>query len=410
MISTRLMVFLFVSALIGITMSFSILWSPAPQTQRASAAACSCNPPPESANGWTDNFCFHPPGTTDCPMTQPRGYCDPNGDGSYEDGDWVRGYYEYRDQCGSGNLSPTRPVPTVPGGGTPVPQPTNGNPQPTQSTGGTVDLNKCVGYDVYGLIERIRQTAGSELAEKVLNRFKEICGVTPGGNQPTPIVGAGTPSVSGSPPPAISGTVPSDLNGLVDMSEAPSQAIVAEVQKCLQNKDMYQQVAQVVGLPWQIFAGIHFREGGCDPTHSMVSGRVIGANEPDLHGACSSQDTGLGKPIPIAGGCGFATWVDSGIYGGRLLIKKIGRMPANVQDITLALSNYNGGGNQNCGKTPYSHCPPAYPREDDMYVNNKFSAKFTPMYLIYCADYTPCNPPKIYSGLGVLTAVKAVAW
>jgi hypothetical protein len=29
-------------------------------------------------------------------MTQPGGYCDPNGDGSYADADWVRGYYDHQ--------------------------------------------------------------------------------------------------------------------------------------------------------------------------------------------------------------------------------------------------------------------------------------------------------------------------
>ncbi|MCA9651467.1 MAG: hypothetical protein H6712_16715 [Myxococcales bacterium] len=62
------------------------------------------DPPPTntcpcSGDPTFDNFCFYPPGTADCPMTQPMGYCDPNGDGSYDDGDWVRGYNEYAAQC-----------------------------------------------------------------------------------------------------------------------------------------------------------------------------------------------------------------------------------------------------------------------------------------------------------------------
>lgn len=47
----------------------------------------------------TDNYCHHPPQTNGCPMTLPGGYCDPNGDGSYADGDWVRGYNEYQTYC-----------------------------------------------------------------------------------------------------------------------------------------------------------------------------------------------------------------------------------------------------------------------------------------------------------------------
>jgi hypothetical protein len=48
-----------------------------------------------------DNFCSHPPSTNGCPMTFPGGYCDPNGDASYTDGDWVQGYYGYQAQCSS---------------------------------------------------------------------------------------------------------------------------------------------------------------------------------------------------------------------------------------------------------------------------------------------------------------------
>ena len=32
-------------------------------------------------------------------MTQPGGYCDPDGDGAYADADWARGYYEHHDSC-----------------------------------------------------------------------------------------------------------------------------------------------------------------------------------------------------------------------------------------------------------------------------------------------------------------------
>lgn len=46
-----------------------------------------------------DNYCLHAPSTAGCPMTYPGGYCDPNGNGSFDDADWVRGYYEFQDYC-----------------------------------------------------------------------------------------------------------------------------------------------------------------------------------------------------------------------------------------------------------------------------------------------------------------------
>ena len=45
-----------------------------------------------------DNVCDLPPGT--CSATLPGGYCDPNGDGFYGDGDYALGLQEYAAKCG----------------------------------------------------------------------------------------------------------------------------------------------------------------------------------------------------------------------------------------------------------------------------------------------------------------------
>ncbi len=77
------------------------LWLLALAAPPAASAQCPCSTAPAF-----DNFCDHPPSTQGCAMTQPGGYCDPNGDSSYTDGDWNRGYYEYHGQypagCGGG--------------------------------------------------------------------------------------------------------------------------------------------------------------------------------------------------------------------------------------------------------------------------------------------------------------------
>jgi hypothetical protein len=58
------------------------------------------NPYPNCPCDRTDNYCNHAPSTPGCPMTYPGGYCDPNGDASYDpDGDFNRGWYEYQDYC-----------------------------------------------------------------------------------------------------------------------------------------------------------------------------------------------------------------------------------------------------------------------------------------------------------------------
>lgn len=45
------------------------------------------------------NICHYGPSYPGCPATFPGGYCDPNGDGSFVDGDWDRGHREYIEIC-----------------------------------------------------------------------------------------------------------------------------------------------------------------------------------------------------------------------------------------------------------------------------------------------------------------------
>ena len=59
----------------------------------AEAWSCPCH-------SGVDNFCMYEPSTPDCPMTWPGGYCDPNGDGAYDDADFTRGYFDFSDHCG----------------------------------------------------------------------------------------------------------------------------------------------------------------------------------------------------------------------------------------------------------------------------------------------------------------------
>ena len=55
------------------------------------APACPCEP-------GADNVCDLPPGA--CPATMPGGYCDPDGDGAFFDGNWDLGWIEYQAKCG----------------------------------------------------------------------------------------------------------------------------------------------------------------------------------------------------------------------------------------------------------------------------------------------------------------------
>lgn len=56
---------------------------------------CPCLPEIQAGQ----NLCNAQP-TPECPATLPGGLCDPNGDGSYADADWIAGYQGYLDACG----------------------------------------------------------------------------------------------------------------------------------------------------------------------------------------------------------------------------------------------------------------------------------------------------------------------
>lgn len=192
--------------------------------------------------------------------------------------------------------------------------------------------------------------------------------------------------------------------------QAFKENIVSAVYANPSNIEIYQQAQEITGVPWEVLAGIHFIEGNSDPNKSLTSGRPIGAFEPDVPiRSCQNSSNELGKPIQVGGGCGFRSLLDTAVYAGNHLKGKIGdQLPENFQQAVKALSRYNGGGNSNCGKTPYIGCPKEFEGEDDIYPMSKFSKKHEIMYLVYCADLTRCNPPQQYARYGVMTVVRAL--
>ncbi|HRN95867.1 MAG TPA: hypothetical protein PLD54_00290 [Candidatus Levybacteria bacterium] len=171
-----------------------------------------------------------------------------------------------------------------------------------------------------------------------------------------------------------------------------------------QNIAIYKQAADTSGVPWEVLAAIHYREGNMSSNHSIVSGRPIGDHEPDVMGndGCSTQYTRLTSN----GTCVFDSLLNSALYAANLLkIKNGGNFPDNYRDLVKTLSYYNGTGNTNCGKTPYPYCPPEFPMEDHSYTMNLLDAKHEVMYVVYCADFTPCNPPVRDQRTGALSGI-----
>lgn len=225
------------------------------------------------------------------------------------------------------------------------------------------------------------------------------------------VIGAGiNPNgpVSGDVAKLLPDPLPPDPEGVQDMKNSVLEAIRP-------NEEVYKKSAVATGIPWQVFAGIHYREGGAASGTSLVSGRPIGGNEPDVVDGpgCSSdapQGVDDGIPEPFSGGCKFASMLDSGLYGGNLLKGKVGGEINSFEILVKALSRYNGGGNSNCGKgVPYNGCPRLFEGEDDPYALNFFDAKHKPMYVIYCADYTKCDPPVEDGRPGTATVTKWAA-
>lgn len=291
--------------------------------------------------------------------------------------------FDFREACGPG----TGKAVALDATALPVKQlPDSQTPSPSKDTPSPTPLPKSLALNILRLFFNFSNKPGQSTPQQPVNSPS----LTPKPAQPSII-----PSQSTSPSP--------------HQSFLPSRtypgALSALVQPCVNNKNIYEQAEIITGVPWYVLAGIHYREGSCGANKSLVSGRVLGTNEPDIYGNCSSQYSGNGIPVPLpGGGCGFYTLLDTAIYAANHLKGKIGKNPSTFPELTMALSRYNGGGNSNCGKTPYANCPRAHYGEDDTYVMNKFDQSHTPMYIVYCADYTLCNPPVQDSRPGTATA------
>lgn len=304
----------------------------------------------------------------------------------------------------SGGVSQAPGVSLTPGGTT---------PRPTQSgpVTGDSDLNRCVGFDVYAMAERVRKTSGSdELAEKVIARFREVCAGN-GSSSQNPY-----PSISGGPNvtvvPGQGGTntgFPPSLVEYFSSTKVTTEAMqyIGDATKCAQNMPMYIQAARQGGLPENlaaVLAGIHYIEGSCNLNQSLRNGYQIGQIDTQGGLKCTSQDRGPGIPIPIGGGCGFATVLDSAIWAARHFVGKNG-VPQSLQQLVYAYGLYNGTGNNACSgdyvyyvSDKYTWCPEKFKGEAHPYGMNYMGALFSEYkdykwYVLFCYDGKLCPKP-----------------
>ncbi len=263
--------------------------------------------------------------------------------------------------------------------------------------------------DGYAVYPQPKQSTVEMIKEAPRNLFNFFTDVNSPSQQTQPTSNIPQPTDAVTPG---SSTQPIDTSSPIDEilqgnEVTYSEATINSVRNCLTNIEAYKIAEQKTGVSWKVIAGIHYMEGNCGSTKSCVSGRTLGVNEPDLYGNCAAN-AGEGKPVPLpGGGCGFRNLVDSCIYGGNHLRGKIqGKVPGTVEELAYALGRYNGLGNRNCGKTPYAHCPPSFDNDDHIYPMSKFDSKHETMYLVYCADHTTCNPPKVFQRIGALSVAR----
>ena len=155
---------------------------------------------------------------------------------------------------------------------------------------------------------------------------------------------------------------------------------------------VYAKAEEETGVPCEVLAGLHFEEA----TTAFTSTR-----DPETksvqNGGAASRDGGFEA---------------SAIAAAKTLL----RHPiTNTERLITAISNYNGGGNSNCQSgfpalIPYGGCPRQFIGEDDPYATNLLDGRHTNMYLLYCGDFLPCIPPKVYGNdrPGAFTAALVV--
>lgn len=208
--------------------------------------------------------------------------------------------------------------------------------------------------------------------------------------------------------PASKGTTPDAPARDSQVSKAVSLQVDQILKANPQDVSIYKQASQITGVPWELLAGIHYREGTMNRNKSLASGGTIGTRELAPTYCSGKYKGGVGDPVPIGSGCGFKTLLDSAVWAARHLKMKAAGDLNGYQNIVAALAKYNGTGNQNCGKTPYKSCPPKFKYEDHNYVLSKFDKRHETMYIVYCGDGIKCNPPSKDKRGGAFTVAQIV--
>lgn len=198
------------------------------------------------------------------------------------------------------------------------------------------------------------------------------------------VVGEVAPSASNCDP----GLYDSQLVGIPTSVSAKAETVRADVEAHFEeNMDAYATAAEATDVPCEILAGIHYNEGGMNPTQSLIDGGA-------LRGTLAQDAT-----------------IAAGLL--RDIISNYG-LPVTYEGYVAALTLYNGPGNLNCnqdylncwngsndpplsascspGYVPtqwrclLNQCPPQFPYDDSPYALAWLDARHDNMDIIYLHD------------------------
>jgi len=159
-----------------------------------------------------------------------------------------------------------------------------------------------------------------------------------------------------------------------------SSSILPIIEQYPELMEAYKAGEEATGVPCEVLAGIHYEEADNNPKQSLADGS------------------------PLSG-----SLIDSAIWSGEHLNSKTSDNKIdNLDELIMALSRYNGGGNSNCQPgypypIPYTFCPREAEGYDDPYAVNWWKTpQHDTMYLLYFVDFTP-GIPQVHARPGSFT-------
>lgn len=261
---------------------------------------------------------------------------------------------------------------------------------PTPSCPSTIDANSQVKFNFTTQADNTPAFQNASIVN-VFNVYYDIAQLALGSCS----TGSGFANLLPNPIPPSAGAVSPNSFSTLDSGQVVPAAVYG---------------AQKSGVACELLVGIDYVEAGWNDTGTFIDGGSLGTIYPVSN---ASLCTAYGGTWITGSGCKFDTLQSTAYYAGDVIKDKMSnlgfgwRPPANFQEMVGAMSLYNGGGNANCGTTPYAGtCPPPWPGDDDAYVMTHFDSQHQTMYIRYCSDGKLCASPYLDTRDGTATAAK----